>query len=186
MQDPQLQAVIEVPQLQVRDQVIRGLKLQTNVANRIANFTLDSEVINTHAGGHGAVRLNGDYFADAVLDTQSIPIAPLVALYAPSQSGNVTGQTELHATLRGPLKDKARVEAHLVIPQLAVNYTNSIQVAAEAPIRADYVGGVLTLQRSSIRGTGTELTFQARVPPPKMRPHPCWCKARSIFAWRSW
>ncbi len=64
IQDPQLQAVVEVPQLQVRDQVIRGLKLQTNVANHIANFALDSDVINTHAGGHGTIRLNGDYFAD--------------------------------------------------------------------------------------------------------------------------
>jgi len=170
MEDPQLRAVIEVPQLQVRDQVIHGLKLQTNVANHIANFALDSDVINTHAGGHGTIRLNGDYFADVVLDTQSIPIAPLVALYVPSQSGNVTGQTEMHATLRGPLKDKTRVEAHLVIPQLAVKYKDSIQLAAGAPIHADYAGGVLTLQRSSIRGTGTELTFQARVPAAKDAP----------------
>ena len=92
IEDPQLQAVIEVPQLQVRDQVIRGLKLQTNAANHIANFTLDSDVINTHAGGHGTIRLNGDYFADVVFDTQAIPIAPLVAIYIPSQSGNVTGK----------------------------------------------------------------------------------------------
>ena len=170
IEDPQLQAVIEVPQLQVRDQVIRGLKLQTNAANHIANFTLDSDVINTHAGGHGTIRLNGDYFADVVFDTQAIPIAPLVAIYIPSQSGNVTGQTELHATLRGPLRDKTRVEAHLVIPQLAVNYKDSIQLATESPIHADYASGVLTLQRSSIKGTGTELTFQASVPAAKDAP----------------
>ena len=64
LHDPQVQAVIEVPQLQIRDQVIRGLKLQTNVANHVANFTLDSEVLNTHAGGHGTIQLNGDYVAD--------------------------------------------------------------------------------------------------------------------------
>ena len=78
LQDPQMQAVIEVPQLQIRDQVIRGLKLQTNVANHVANFTLDSEVLNTHAGGHGTIQLSGDYVADVSLDTQSIPLAPLV------------------------------------------------------------------------------------------------------------
>ncbi len=38
LQDPQMQAVIEIPQFQVRDQAIRGLKLQTNVANHVANF----------------------------------------------------------------------------------------------------------------------------------------------------
>jgi len=36
--------------------------------------------------------------ADAVLDSQSIPLQPLIAAYAPSQAGNVTGQTEVHAT----------------------------------------------------------------------------------------
>ena len=162
--DPQMQALIEVPQLQIRDQAIRGLKLQTNVANHVATFTLDSEALNTHAGGHGTIQLNGEYVADLSLDTQSIPLAPWFALYAPSQAGNLNGQTEIHATLRGPLKDKARLEAHLVIPQLAVSYKDSIQLAAEAPIRADYVNGVLNLQRSTIRGTGTEITFQANVP----------------------
>ena len=108
VQNPQMQAVIEVPQLQIRDQVIKGLKLQTNVANQVANFTLDSDVINTHAGGHGTIQLTGDYVADLSLDTQAIPLAPLFALYAPSQAENMTGQTEVHATLRGPLKDKTR------------------------------------------------------------------------------
>jgi translocation and assembly module TamB len=170
LQDPQMRATIEVPQLQVRDQVIRGLKLQSDVANHVANFTLDSDVLNTHAGGHGTVQLGGDYLADISLDTQSIPLAPLVALYVPSQAGEVTGQTELHATLRGPLKDKSRLEAHLRIPQLAVNYKDSIQLAATAPIQADLAKGVLNVQPSTIRGTGTEVTFQANVPVAKDDP----------------
>jgi translocation and assembly module TamB len=168
--DPQMQALVEVPQLQIRDQVIRGVKLQTNVANHVANFTLDSEALNTHAGGHGTVQLNGEYVADLSLDTQAIPLAPWFVLYAPSQAGNLNGQTEIHATLRGPLKDKTRLEAHLLIPQLSVNYKDSIQLSAEAPIRADYVNGILNLQRSTIRGTGTEITFQANVPTAKDAP----------------
>jgi translocation and assembly module TamB len=170
VQDPQLQGVAEVPQLQVRDQVIRGLKLQTNVVNHAANFTLDSELLNTHAGGRGTIQLNGDYLVDANLDTQTIPIGPLVGLYVPSQAGNVAGQTEVHATLRGPLRDKNRMEAHLVIPRLTLNYKDSIQLAAEAPIRASYANGVLNLQRSTIRGTGTDVTFQASVPAAKDAP----------------
>jgi translocation and assembly module TamB len=170
VQDPQLQAVVEVPQLQVRDQVIRGLKLQTNVVNHAANFTLDSELLNTHAGGRGTIQLNGDYLVDANLDTQTIPIGPLVGLYVPSQAGNLAGQTEVHATLRGPLKDKNRMEAHLVIPRLTLNYKDSIQLAAEAPIRASYAKGVVNLERSTIRGTGTDVTFQASVPAAKDAP----------------
>jgi translocation and assembly module TamB len=164
LRDPQLQAHIEIPRLRVRDQEINGLRLQTSVANHVANFTLDSGLLNTHAGGHGTIQLKDDYFADVSLDTQSIPLAPLFALYVPAQSGNLSGQTEIHATLRGPLKDKSRLEVHLLIPQLAVNYKNSIQLASEAPIRADYLNGVFNLQRSTIRGTGTEVTFQANVP----------------------
>ena len=51
-----------------------------------------------------------------------------------------------------------------MIPQLAVNYKNTIQMAAVAQIRADYANGVLNLQRSTIRGTGTEVVFEANVP----------------------
>src|ERR1700730_3054065 len=167
VQDPKMQAVIEVPQLQIRDQVISGLKLETTVANHIANFNLDSHILQTHAGGHGTIQLKGDYVADVNLDTQAIPLDPLFALYAPSQAGNLSGQTELHASLRGPLKDKTRLEAHLLVPQLALNYKNTIQLAAAAPVRVDYTNGVLNLQRSTIRGTGTEITFQASVPTAK-------------------
>jgi translocation and assembly module TamB len=170
VQDPQMEAVIEVPQLQIRDQVIRGLKLQATVANHIASFNLDSQLLQTRAGGHGTIQLKGDYVADVNLDTQAIPLDPWFALYAPSQAGNLTGQTELHASLRGPLKDKTHLEAHLLVPQLALNYKNTIQLASAAPIRADYTNGVLNLQRSTIRGTGTEITFQASVPTAKDAP----------------
>ena len=106
VQDPQMQAVIEIPQLQVRDQKIKGLKLESAVANHVASFTLNSDLLNTHAGGHGTIQLNGEYIADVSLDTQAIPLAPLVDIYVPSQAGNLAGQTEVHATLRGPLKDR--------------------------------------------------------------------------------
>jgi translocation and assembly module TamB len=164
VENPQMQGMIEVPQLKIRDQVIQGLKLQTGIDNHLASFSLDSDVLNTHAGGHGTIQLSGEYLADASFDTKSIPLAPLVAIYAPSQDGNLSGQTEVHATIHGPLKDKTLLQAHLLVPQLTVNYKNSIQLAATDPIRADYVNGVLNLQRSTIRGTGTEVTFQANIP----------------------
>jgi translocation and assembly module TamB len=164
LQDPQMQAVVEIPRLQVRDQKIQGLKLESIVANHVASFTLNSALLNTHAGAHGTIQLYGEYMADISLDTQAIPLAPLMDIYAPSQAGNLAGQTEVHATLRGPLKDKTHVEAHLSIPQLAVKYKDTIQLTADAPIRADYTNGVLNLQRSTIRGTGTQVTFQAIVP----------------------
>ena len=40
----------------------------------------------------------------------------------------------------------------------------SIELAAAAPIRADYADGVITLQPAEIKGTGTDLRLQGDVP----------------------
>lgn len=162
--NPSLTATVEIPELIVRDQKISQLKLKSDVANHLAKFDLDSSVLSTAARGHGTVALQGDYMADVVFDTGSMPFEPLVALYAPAQAGNLTGQTEVHATLRGPLKDKNRIEAHVTIPHLAVNYKNAVQLAAAAPIRADFTNGILEVHKSAIRGTGTNLEFEATYP----------------------
>lgn len=162
--NPELTANAQIPRLAMNGQTISGLALQANVANKVANFNLNSNVVNTALKAQGTVQLVGDYYGNVTLDSQVIPLAPLVAAYAPSQAGAITGQTELHATLRGPLKRKDRVEAHVVIPQLSVNYKNAVQLAAAAPIKADYANGTLQLQRSSIRGTDTNLEFEGTVP----------------------
>ncbi len=170
LQDPALTAVVEIPKLQIRDQVINGLKFDTEVANHVAKLNLASQLLGIRADGHGTIQLTGDYPADIKLDTSPIELQPLVAMYSPAQASNLTGQSELHATLHGPLKKRTAVEAHVVIPNLTMNYKNAIQLAAVGPIRADYTNGVLDVKRSVIRGTGTELTFQANVPASKDAP----------------
>lgn len=162
--NPQLSANISAPQLKVADQAINELVLQANVANHVGTFALDSQAINTSLRARGTVQLIGQYFANVTIDTQPIPLAPIVAAYAPAQAGNVTGQTELHATLRGPLKNKALLEAHAVIPTLRVNYKNTVQIGAVQPVHIDYANGVLDLQRTTIRGTDTNLELQGSVP----------------------
>ena len=168
--DPQMQAQLEIPELKIRDQAVRGLKFQGTAANHKANFTLDSEVVQSYVRARGDVALSGQYNANVSLDTQAIPFAPLLAAYMPSQAENLVGQTELHATLRGPLKNRQQIEAHVVVPQFSLNYKKTIQLAAVSPIRADYANGVLDVQRSTIRGTDTEINFQARVPTAKDAP----------------
>jgi translocation and assembly module TamB len=164
VQNPQLTASIQIPKLVIDQQTINGIALNANVANHVGIFNLDSQVLNTAIRGRGTVNLTGDYNANATLDTQTIPLQTIVAAYAPSQAGKLTGQTELHATLRGPLKDKNRIEAHAQIPMLNVNYQNTVQIGAVSPIHIDLVNGVLTLQRTQLRGTDTDLQFQATVP----------------------
>ncbi len=162
--NPGLNATLEIPQLMMRDKKISGLRLETSVANHVGRFDLRSELLNTSINGHGTVKLAEDYYADAALDTQAIPFEPLVAAYAPSQAGNIRGQTELHASVRGPLKRKDLLEAHVTIPQLAVNYKDTVKIAAAGAIHADYVKGVLQVPRGELRGTGTDLQFQGTVP----------------------
>lgn len=164
IQDPQLTATAQIPKLVVQGQTISSLTLQTNVANHVANATLDSEAVNTSIRARATVNLTGDYQTTASIDTQPIPLAPLVAAYLPDQAGNVTGQTELHGTLTGPLKTPKLAQAHFTIPTLAVNYQNTVHIDAPQPIRFDYANGVLDLQRSTLKGTDTDLQFQGRVP----------------------
>jgi translocation and assembly module TamB len=163
VKDPQLQATIDVPQLQIQKQTVQGLKFQTTVQNHVATIALDSDIAKVFLKARGTVGIQTPYMADIHLDSGKIDFQPLVAMYAPAQAADLSGQTELHATLRGPLADKNRVEAHLEIPNLDVHY-KQFQLAAAKPIRADYQNGTATLQPTSIRGTGTSIDAQGVVP----------------------
>ena len=163
IKDPQLQATIDIPQLQMQKQTVQGLKFQTTVQNHVASIALDSDVSKVALKARGTVGIETPYMADIRLDSGKIDFQPLVALYAPAQAADLSGQTELHATLRGPLAEKNRVEAHLEIPNLDVHY-KQFQLGAAKPIIADYKNGTATLQPTSIRGTGTNIDAQAVVP----------------------
>ena len=163
LQNPEFKASVRMPELQVHGQTIRGLNLDASAANHEAQFTLGSQLANTSIRAQGKVALNDDYYASAQLDTQSIPLEPLFAAYLPGQAPQMTGHTELHATLRGPLKNLQQLDAHVEIPVLQIGYEN-IELAAAAPIRADYANGTVTLQPAEIKGTGTDLRFEGAVP----------------------
>ncbi len=161
--NPQLTAAVTIPQLHVKDQAMKGIALQANVANHVGTFTLNSEVQNTYVKASGHVNLTGDYLAEATFDTQNIPLQPIFALYAPAQAPDMDGTTEFHATLKGPLKRKEQIEAHASIPVLKVSY-KQLQISEAAPIKFDYANSVLTVQPSEITGTGTDLHFGGRIP----------------------
>jgi translocation and assembly module TamB len=161
--NPQMQASITIPQLQVKDQAMKGISLKAEVANHVGTFALNSEVENTFVKADGKVNLTGDYLADARFDTQGIPLQPIFAIYAPAQAPDMNGQTEFHATIKGPLKKVAAVEAHASIPVLTLSY-KQLQIAAASPIKFDYANDVLTVQPSEIKGTDTDLKFGGRIP----------------------
>lgn len=162
--NPQLTATVQVPQLAIENQTVNSLLMQANVANHVATVALNSQVIGTSISAHARVNLTGAYYTTAAIDTSKVALQPILALYAPTQAADMSGETELHATLQGPLKNRAALNAHATIPLLQVNYRNTIRLGAAAPIHIDYVNGVLALQRTTINGTDTNLQMQATVP----------------------
>ncbi len=162
--NPGLVATLQIPTLAIEKQTIEGINLQMNVANHVANATLASSAVHTSINAKARINLTGDYDTDAQLDTQGIPLQPLLATYSPEQAESFTGDTEVHATVHGPLKNKNLLEAHVTVPYLRVAYNNTIHLAAEAPIHIDYKDTVLNVQRSAIRGTDTDLQFEGKIP----------------------
>lgn len=162
--DPQLSAAIRVPELVVSDLKITGVDLRLNVANHLANATLNSSAMNSSIQAKATVQLTGEYMTDASLDTSVIDLQPLLALYSPDETKDMGGQAQVRATMHGPLRNMKALEAHITVPVLKMSYQNSIQLAATSPIQVNYQNGVIDIPRSGIRGTDTDLDFQAHVP----------------------
>ncbi|HEX4486303.1 MAG TPA: translocation/assembly module TamB domain-containing protein, partial [Terriglobales bacterium] len=121
--------------------------------------------------GHANIDLQGENYTTASFDTKGLPLGPLIALYKPVPE-QFKGVLELHATAKGPLKNKDAMEAHVTIPTFSAAY-QQLEIANAGPIKADYVNSVVTIAPSELRGTGTSLKFNGEVPlkgsvPPRM------------------
>jgi translocation and assembly module TamB len=92
-----------------------------------------------------------------------IQLDSFLSTFLPQTNPGIHGQTELHGTLRGPLKEANKLEVHIEVPSLSLGYS-SFQIAAAEPIRADYRQGVLAVQQTRFKGTGTDLRVEAIVP----------------------
>jgi translocation and assembly module TamB len=161
--NPELVASVQLPELQMKGKAISGFKADLQVAQHRAKLNMDTKVSAAEIHAHGEMNLTGNYEAQAVIDTGRIPLDAILATYAPSVSQGFRGETELHASLKGPLKDKSKLEAHLTIPVLQAKY-QSVEIGIPRPIRADYANSVVTLQPAEIRGTDTSLRAQGRIP----------------------
>jgi len=162
LDNPQFNASVQLPRLTIKDKEISGIKAEVRLANKQADLSLDSQVIEASVSARGHVNLTGDYEINASFDTSAVPLDALMAAFATVPEG-FKGQTEVHATVKGPLKDKTRLEAHLTVPTLNASY-QSLQIGAVKPIRADYSNSVVTIQPAEIRGTGTSLRIEGSVP----------------------
>ena len=163
LDNPALNASLQLAHLELRQTSVSLVKLDLNVADHLARFALDSTGGPANLRGKGSLRLSPGYYTEASLDTSRFPLDPLLALYLPSRPAGLSGETELHASLRGPLADKSKVEAHLTIPTFHAAY-QSLELSTTDPVRIDYANSVVVLQPTGFKGTGTALQFQGRVP----------------------
>ena len=62
------------------------INLQLNMANHVADATLQSSAVHSSIQAKARIDLAGDYLTDATVDTQRIPLQPLLAVYAPDQA----------------------------------------------------------------------------------------------------
>lgn len=161
--NPELAATVEMPLLDIQQTTVSGFKADLRVAQHRADFNLDTKVSAASIRAHGKVNLTGDYDTEAVIDTGTIPLAAILATYAPGVPQGFQGQTELHATLKGPLKQKSKVEAHVSIPVFEAKY-QQLEIGIPRPIRVDFAHSVLTLQPTELRGTDTSLRAQGQIP----------------------
>jgi translocation and assembly module TamB len=163
LDDPQLNASIQLPKLEIKEKSIAGVNAELQVAHKRADFSLDSEIAQAAVKARGRVDLTGDFQADASIDSTVIPLDVLLATYTNSAPEGFSGQAELHATLKGPLKKKSLLQAHVEVPKLSASY-QALQVGIASPVKVDYANSVVTLQPAEFRGTGTSIRVQGSLP----------------------
>jgi translocation and assembly module TamB len=147
----------------VRDQAISQLQAELNVARSRATFTLRSMLDQGSLQAKGDLSLGGEYPAAAFLDIRGFPIGLLLASHMSGKQPAWKGQSDIHATLKGPLRDPARVEAQVEISAFNLEY-KSAQIALVRPLRIDYRQGVATVERTEMKGNGTDLTLEGAIP----------------------
>ena len=74
--NPELVATVQLPQLQMRKGSISNFKADLRVAQHKADLNVGTNVSAASIRAHGTVNLTGNYDADAVIDTNTIPSRP--------------------------------------------------------------------------------------------------------------
>ena len=162
MDNPQLTATAEVPQLQARQAVLQQVRAQVKLADHRAEFGMSSQLLESSVQVRGSLDLRGDQHLEASLDTKGLPLPQLIGLFKPMPP-EFQGQLELHASAKGPLKDTSRMEAHLTIPMLRAAY-KQLEIGNVRPIQVDYANSVITVATTELRGTDSSLQFGGQIP----------------------
>lgn len=161
--DPKVNAEIQIPNGSVGPHSLPGFNLALNLNNRALSANLSSSLARAPVEGRAHISLTGDYPTDLSLDTSILPLQPILALYAPDVAEQLTGQTQVHLQLHGPIRDRQAVVGEVAIPLLKLNYKNVAAVEATS-IHIGYRDGVLRLAPTTIHGTDANLQMQGTLP----------------------
>ena len=161
--NPQLEANLNVPTLEVQDQTISNVAARIHVAGEHAQFQVHSNADQGVVDASGDVALTGNRYATASLDVRALPVAAIAANFKSTENLKLAGQTEIHATLSGPLEAPAQIQAQIEIPTLNVT-SSKVQMALVHPLQAQYRNGILIIAPTQIQGTGTNLRFGGTIP----------------------
>jgi translocation and assembly module TamB len=168
--NPEMEGEVKISKASVEGQAFSEIGAQVKLANRVVNASILSVVDHAQLEGHATVGLTGNYPANVTLDTGTLPLQPLLALYAPEIADETTGQTQIHLEVHGPLKDWRALTGEVTIPVLTVSYKKMASMATSGPIHIDYQGGSVHIQPVTIHGTDTNLQVQGAIPVRKNAP----------------
>jgi translocation and assembly module TamB len=160
---PQLHATLDVPQLQISGQAFSQVQVQLDVAQQHARLTLTSAFAQASAQAKGDLSLTGNYPLQANFEIRGAPLAALLARSVPGLQTGLEGSIDLNGSLDGPLKMPDQLQATLEVPNLNLAY-KAVRIANVGPLRFDYRQGIMTVQRSEIKGSGSDFRFQGTIP----------------------
>lgn len=166
---PQASAELEIPELHIEDQHFSQLRAQLSVGDQHANFSINSTLARGYVQSRGDIDLRGDDFVNASMDVRALPLGPLLAAYAPKVPHGFDGETEIHATLSGPLKHPQAVKAQVQIPTLDLGY-QSLHIGLAQPMKLAYSNGILSIDSADLKGNGTEISLRGDVPVKSAQP----------------
>jgi translocation and assembly module TamB len=163
LDNPQLSASLQIPQLQLPGENFRQVDARLDIKNKHTDFRLRSAVEQTSLDAKGSVELTPGYPANITVDSGKVPIGALLVRFLPQAEQAATGETEVHATLQGPLKNPAQLQGHAEIPILQL-HTKSISLTNAGPIHLNYRDGILELAGAELKGNGTDIRANGSLP----------------------
>ncbi len=157
--NPQLDATLQIPQIDIQNQKIADVNLQMNVANHLATANLPSAAVGTQIKANAKVNLTGDYAADATLDTQAIPLQPIFAdlCSRPGCGFNRTDRGARHPPRSAQKQETVWKRTSRFQPEAGLQQYHPVSGDRSHPGRLQ--GHRITLQRSGLKGTDTDLQF---------------------------